>query len=72
MDDFETLMFLKRVAKSLSIGLLFLIVNMTLGIYFNLAFFENGIGIKNILYYLFFIVSLFFTVKILLKMWKRI
>lgn len=64
--------FLKRIVKTIGIGLLFLLVNMTAGIYFNLAFFDDHIHLKNIIFYLFFIGSLFFVLRYLLKMWGRL
>ena len=64
--------FLKRIVKTIGIGLLFLFVNMTAGIYFNLAFFNSEIQLKNIVFYVFFLASLFFVLRYLLKIWGRI
>ena len=44
--------FLKRVVWSLSAGLLWLMLNMTMGIYFDLLFIRDGVSIGNIVFYL--------------------
>lgn len=62
--------FLILIVQTLSMIILFVMVNVTLGLFFNLAFFEDGIGLKNILYYLFFLASLFFLTRYLIKKWK--
>ena len=45
--------FLKKIVWSVFFGLLWLMLNMTLGIYFNLLFVEDKIRIGNIAYYIF-------------------
>jgi hypothetical protein len=63
--------FLKRILLSLSMGLGWLMVNMTLGIYFGLLFPAGRLRIGNGLFYLFFAGSLFFVSRFLLRTWKR-
>jgi hypothetical protein len=50
--------FLKRIVWSVFFGLLWLMLNTTMGIYFNLLFVEDKIRIGNIAYYLFLLLSL--------------
>lgn len=62
--------FLKRVMQTVSVGLLFLLLHMTIGIYFNWAFFEGDIRIGNIIYYIIFILSLAALIYYYYKLWK--
>jgi hypothetical protein len=63
--------FLKKIVFSLFLGLVWLMVNMTLGIYFGLLFPGEKFGIGNGLFYIFFVGSLFFVIRFLLRSWKR-
>jgi ABC-type uncharacterized transport system permease subunit len=62
--------FLLLIVQTISMGMLWLLINMTAGIYFNFAFFEGSASIWNILYYIFFLVSLVLLIKYLRKKWK--
>lgn len=62
--------FLSKIVTSLSVGLLWLLVNSTIGIRFNFAFFENKPTIGNYIFYVWFLASLFFLIKFYRKMWK--
>ena len=62
--------FLVLIIQTLSMGMLWLLVNMTAGIYFDLGFFEGSPSIWNILYYIFFLGSLALLIMYLRKKWK--
>jgi len=62
--------FLSKVMSSLSIGMLWLLINTTVGIGFNYAFFEKKPSLGNFIFYVWFIVSLFFLVLYFRKKWK--
>ncbi len=62
--------FFVLIVQTLSMIILFVMVNLTLGLFFNLAFFEGSIGLKNILYYLFFLGSFFFLIRYIIKKWN--
>ena len=62
--------FLSKVMSSLSIGMLWLLINTTIGIGFNYAFFEKKPSLGNYIFYAWFIVSLFFLVLYFRKKWK--
>lgn len=51
-------------------GLLWLLLNMTFGIYYNFAFFENTPSLANIIYYIFLLVSLMLLIIYFRKKWK--
>ncbi|MEO6672096.1 MAG: hypothetical protein ABIN93_01590 [Ginsengibacter sp.] len=66
----ETRDFLVKIATSLSMGLLWLLVNTTTGIAFNLAFFDNKPSIGNYIFYAWFIGSLIALIIYYRKKWK--
>jgi hypothetical protein len=66
----EVKAFLALIINSLAMALLWMMVNMTAGIYYNLAFFEDKLSIWNILYYIFFLATLAFLIIYLRKKWK--
>jgi hypothetical protein len=63
--------YLQKVLKTVSAGMLFLLFHMTVGIYLNWGFFEGSIGIGNIVYYLFFLASLGGFIYYLLRVWRK-
>lgn len=62
--------FLSRIINSLSVGLLWLLVNTTIGIKFNFAFFDNRPTIGNYIFYAWFLISLFLLILFYRKKWK--
>jgi hypothetical protein len=62
--------FLFKVMSSLSMSLLWLLINTTMGIGFNYAFFENKPSIGNYIFYAWFLASLFLLISYLRKKWK--
>jgi len=61
---------LVRVLQTISMGVLWALVNTTLGIYFSFAFYDTKPTIGNYIYYLFFLVSLGFLLAYYKKKWK--
>lgn len=62
--------FLVKIANSISVSLFWLIINSTIGIGLNWAFFTDTATIKNYIFYVWFIASLFFLIIYLKKKWK--
>jgi hypothetical protein len=62
--------FLVRIMQTISMSVVWLLVNMTLGIYFNFAFFENSPSIWNYLFYLWFLISFGLLLYYFHKKWK--
>ena len=62
--------FLLLIIQTLSMGLLWLLINMSFGIYYGFAFFEGSPTIGNYLYWLGFLVSLTLLILYLRKKWK--
>ena len=63
--------FLVRIINTLSLVLIWMMVQMTWGIYMGWAFTENQSTWHNAVYYLFFFVSLFALLRHLKRKWKR-
>lgn len=66
----EVKAFLLMIVQTLSMGMVWLLINMTAGIYFNLGFFEGSPSMWNILYYIFFLVSFILLIMYFRKKWK--
>ena len=62
--------FLIRIVQSLSMAMVWLLVNMTLGIYFELGFFENTPTLWNYIFYVWFLASLILLILYFRKKWK--
>ncbi|MEO6537685.1 MAG: hypothetical protein ABIT07_01740 [Ferruginibacter sp.] len=69
MED-DTRGFLILIVNTIATVLIWMIANVLVGIYFNLAFFEDRPGWKNVVYYLGFLVSLFLLIRYLRRKWK--
>lgn len=67
----EVKAFLARIVKSLSMALLWMLVNMTFGIFLNYGFISGSISVGNIIFYVFCLSSLTALVWYLLKIWKE-
>jgi len=63
--------FLKRIVSSLFLGLFWLMLNMTLGIYFGLLFVNRKISTGNIIFYIFLLGSLFLLIRFYYRTWKK-
>jgi hypothetical protein len=67
----ETRIFLIRIINTISIVLIWMIIQMTWGIYMGWAFFEAKADWHNFLYYAFFLGSLGWLIVHLKRKWKR-
>ncbi len=66
----ETREFLILIVNTISMVLLWMMINVFTGIYMGYGFFENAPAWKNILYYLFLIGTFILLVLYLKKKWK--
>jgi len=64
--------FLIAIMQTASLLLLWMMLNVILGIYFKLGLFDQSPSLKNYIYYTLFVVSLFFLIKHFIKKWKKI
>jgi hypothetical protein len=67
----EAQLFLKKILLSIFLGLFWLILNTTIGIFFGLMEVNEKISTGNIFFYLFFIISLAALILFYYKTWKR-
>ena len=67
----EVIAFFKTIISSVFLGLFWLLINLTLGIYFGFFFIDGKISIGNILFYLFVLISFVFLVRYYIKKWKK-
>ncbi|MDR3713398.1 MAG: hypothetical protein P4L51_11315 [Puia sp.] len=63
--------FLKRIVLSICLGLIWLILNMTAGIYLGWLFVRGRLSAGNIVYYCFFLVSLALLIRFYLRTWQK-
>lgn len=66
----ETRKFFILIVNSIALVLIWMIINVITGIYIGLAFFEDAPQLKNWLYYILALASLFFLLKYLVKKWR--
>ena len=69
MED-ETRDFLVRILNTIAIVLLWMIVNVYIGIYRKYAFYDSRLNWTNYLYYAFALLSLVFMLRYLWRKWK--
>jgi len=62
--------FLLKIVQSISMGMVWLLVNMSIGIYYGFAFFEGMPTLGNYIYYVAFLASLVLLILYLRKKWK--
>lgn len=66
----EVKAFLIKIVQTMSMGLLWLLINMSIGIYYGFAFFEDKPTLGNYIYYTGFLISLVALILYLKKKWK--
>jgi hypothetical protein len=69
--DPDLKIFFSKIIKSLSSGILWMLLNMTLGIFFDFGFIHSGISLANILFYIFLLSTLFALIWYLSRLWKE-
>ncbi len=62
--------FLVKIMQSISMGMVWLLVNMSIGIYYGYAFFEESPTMGNYFYWIAFLASLVALILYLKKKWK--
>ena len=62
--------FLVKIVQSISMGLVWLLINMSIGIYYGFAFFEDTPSWGNYVYYVACLTSLVMLIMYLRKKWK--
>jgi hypothetical protein len=63
--------FLKKVAQSFFLGLLWMMLNMTIGIFLGWMFIHDKIAAGNIIFYIFMVASLAALIWFYYRTWKK-
>lgn len=66
----ETRDFLVLIVNTVAWVLLWMMINVFAGIYHGFAFFEHNPDKYNLIFYLWFLGSLFFLIKLLKRKWR--
>ena len=69
--DPEVTKYFKKILNSLFAGLMWMLVNITAGIYFELAYSKNYPTYVHVLFYVWLASSLFLLLRYLHKTWNR-
>ena len=62
--------FLARISQTIGIVVLWMSINSTVGIMFDLAFIHDHITVGNIVFYIWFLASIGLMVWVLMRLWK--
>lgn len=63
--------YLLRIVNTLSVGILWMAINSTAGIMYDLAFVHDKITIGNILFYCWFVISLTLFLWWIIRLWSK-
>jgi len=69
--DPEIKKYFKKILNSFFIGLLWLFIIATSGLYFELGFVDGRLQWYNWIFYIFFLLSLAFLIRIYYKIWRE-
>lgn len=67
----EVKRFLKRIVWSLAAGLLWLLINLSIGIYAGLMVPEKKVGLGNIIFYVWAVASLALLLYLYYRIWRE-
>jgi len=68
----DTKQFLITIVQTVSTLILWLLINILVGIYFKLGLFEQRPSVINIIYYTAFVIGCILLIKYFTKKWKAI
>ncbi len=63
--------YLLRIVNTLSLGLLWMAFNSTIGIMYDFAFIHEKVGIGNVLFYCWFVLSLAAYLWYVIRLWRK-
>ncbi len=71
MED-DTILFLVTIMQTVSLLILWLLINIFVGLYLKFGLFENSPSLTNFIYYFVFIIGCFFLFKHIKKKWSKV
>lgn len=69
--DPKLVQYLKRIVKTIFVGLLWMAINVRLGVMGGYAFAEGDLKISNIIFYIWFVISLAALLFFFYKVWNK-
>jgi hypothetical protein len=69
--DPEVKLYFRKIIKSFSAGLLWMMVIVTAGLFFRLGHIRDGIHWYNILFYVVMLISLIYLIRYFYKIWSK-
>jgi hypothetical protein len=63
--------FFKRISASIGLLIIWMAINLTVGIKFGYAFFEGSISWSNIIFYVWAVASFMGLIYLFLRIWKN-
>jgi len=63
--------YMLRIVNTMSLGLLWMAINSTAGIMYDLAFINDHLRLGNILFYLWFVASLAVYLWWVIRLWRK-
>ena len=69
--DPEVKKYFRKIMNSISIGLLWMMVMVFIGLYHGWAFIEGGADVYNIIFYSLLVISLALLIRYYYKLWKK-
>ena len=63
--------FFKRIVATISLLILWMMINITLGVKYNYAFFETSMQWYNIVFYTWLVASLLALIWLCIKIWQK-
>lgn len=70
MEEPDVKLFLLRIVQTISMAIVWLLVNMCAGIYFDYAFFDGAPSLGNYIFYIWFLLSFVWLIIYVRKKWK--
>ena len=71
MED-DTQLFLVTIMQTVSLLILWLLINIFVGLYLKFGLFDSSPSLTNIMYYIAFITGCFFLFKHIKKKWSKV
>ena len=69
--DPEVKLYFRKIMKSFSAGLLWLMLSAVLGLFFKLGYLGNGLRWYNAVFYIFLLLTLFLLLRFYYNVWRK-
>ena len=69
--DTEVKIYFRKIMKSFSVGLLWLMLSATMGLFLKLGYLQNGWRWQNTVFYSLLLLTLAFVIRYLYNLWRK-